>query len=80
VRDTGSVTIEYDDFELRAHDTVTLEPVPLLVHEDVGAILTATWSATAAQVRGRLTGDFPLSVNASTLDLTDLDHDHEEDE
>lgn len=80
VRDTDSVTIEYDDFELRPYDTVALEPVPLLVHEDAGATLTATWSATAAHVRGRLTGDFSLCVNASTFDLTDLVHGHEADE
>ncbi|WP_344142347.1 ATP-binding protein [Polymorphospora rubra] len=80
VRDTESVTIEYDEFELRPHDEMTLEPVPLLVHEAPGATLTATWSATAAQVRGRLTGEFIVTVGASTLRLDNLDEDLEEDE
>lgn len=80
VRDTGSVAIEYDDFELRAHETTTLEPVPLLVREGPGETMAATWSATASQVRGRLTGDFLLTVNASTLDLANLDQDPDNDE
>ncbi|MDG4830022.1 ATP-binding protein [Solwaraspora sp. WMMD1047] len=77
VRDSGSVTIEYDDFELRAEDAVTLEPVPLLVQEEPGATLTATWSATAAEVRGRLTGEFTITVGASTLDLENLDEERD---
>jgi hypothetical protein len=80
VRDTGSVTIDYREFEVRPNETVTLDPVPLLVHEDPGATLTAKWSATAAQVRGRLTGEFALTVNASTLDLVNIDQDHDTDE
>ncbi|WP_212820384.1 hypothetical protein [Polymorphospora rubra] len=54
--------------------------MPLLVHEAPGATLTATWSATAAQVRGRLTGEFIVTVGASTLRLDNLDEDLEEDE
>jgi hypothetical protein len=80
VRDSGSVTIEYDDFELRAEDSVTLEPVPLFVLEEPGATLTATWSATAAEVRGRLAGEFTITVDPSTLDLENLAEDHEAEE
>ncbi|MGW5557079.1 AlbA family DNA-binding domain-containing protein [Micromonospora sp. NPDC003944] len=80
VRDSGSVTIEYDDFELRAEESVNLEPVPLFVLEEPDATLTATWSATAAEVRGRLTGEFTITVDPSTLDLENLDDDHEVEE
>ncbi|SCL26209.1 Putative DNA-binding domain-containing protein [Micromonospora rhizosphaerae] len=72
VRDTGSVTIEYDDFELRAEETKTLELVPLLVHEKPGTTLTATWSATADGIRGRITGEFAITVAPSTLSLENL--------
>ncbi|MFI1195335.1 helix-turn-helix domain-containing protein [Micromonospora sp. NPDC020750] len=72
VRDTGSVTIEYDDFELRAEETKTLELVPLLVHEEPGTQLTATWTATADGIRGRITGEFIITVVPSTLDLESL--------
>lgn len=74
VRDTGSVDIEYDEFELRPDETIRLDPVPLLVREDPGTILPATWHATAEGVRKRLTGEFPLAVAESSLDLDDLDH------
>ncbi|SCL45649.1 AlbA family DNA-binding domain-containing protein [Micromonospora peucetia] len=80
VRDTGSVTIVYDDFELRAEDAMTLEPVPLLVHEEPGTTLTATWSATANGIRGRISGEFPITVSPSTLDLENLDENGESDE
>ncbi|BCB88838.1 hypothetical protein [Phytohabitans suffuscus] len=73
VRDTGSVTVENDEFEVRPHETITPDAVPLTLSDGMGAELTATWSATAAQVRGRLDGTFVLVVTASTLDLSDLD-------
>ncbi len=75
VRESGSVDIEYREFELRPGQVIVLDPVPLMVSEDPGATLTATWYATAADIRGRLTGEFPLTVTESTLDLTNLDSD-----
>jgi hypothetical protein len=79
VRDSGSVDIEYREFELRPGQTMTLESVPLLVREDPGVALTATWYATAADVRGRLTGEFELTITESALDLANLDRDDETD-
>ncbi|MEU6204119.1 RNA-binding domain-containing protein [Micromonospora musae] len=76
-RDTGSVTIEYDDFELRAEETKTMELVPLLMHEEPDTRLTATWSATAAGMRGRIAGEFTITVSPSTLDLQKFDEDQE---
>jgi hypothetical protein len=74
IRDSGSVTIDYDEFDVRPHETLTLDSVPLIVHEDVGTVLAVTCSATAAQVRGRLSGEFEITIGASTLDLSKLDH------
>lgn len=75
VRDTGSVDIEYDEFELRPDEMIRLDPVPLFVREDPGATLTATWQATAEGVRKRLTGEFTLTIVESSLDLENLDRD-----
>ena len=72
VRDSGSVDIEYDEFELRPGDRRTMEPVPLHVREEAGFNLTATWYATASHVRGRLTGEFTLAVTGSSLDMAIL--------
>jgi hypothetical protein len=80
VRDSGSVDIEYRDFELRPGQTTTLAPVPLLVREDPGVTLTAAWHATAADIRGRLAGEFDLTVTESTLDLATLDRNGETDD
>lgn len=80
MRDTGSVGIEYDEFELRPDETIPLDPVPLLVREDPGVALTATWDATAEGVRGRLAGEFTLTIGDSSLDLANLDHHEAADE
>jgi hypothetical protein len=75
VRDSGSVDVEFREFKLRPGQTTTLDPVPLFVREDPGTTLTATWYATAANIRGKLTGEFDITIAESTLDLTNLDHD-----
>ncbi len=75
VRDSGSVDIEYREFELRPGQAISLDPVHLLVREDPGVTLTATWYATAADIRGRLTGEFDITIAESTLDLVNLDRD-----
>jgi hypothetical protein len=80
VRDTGSVEVEYDEFELRPGDAISLDPVPLLVREDPGVALGARWHATAEGVRGRLSGECTLTVVESSLDLGNLDHDEPADE
>ncbi|NJC73019.1 hypothetical protein HC031_25360 [Planosporangium thailandense] len=80
VRDSGSVDIEYREFELRPGEIMTLDSVPLLVREDPGVTLTATWHATAAGVRGRLTGEFDLVIAESTFDLANLNRDDEADQ
>lgn len=75
VRDTGSVDIEYDEFDIRPGDEYALDPVPLIVNEDAGTMLPVTWYATASDVRGRLSGEFTLTVDESTLDLSGIDED-----
>lgn len=73
VTDTGSVTINYREFELRPGETVNLDPVPLLIHESPGTALTATWSATAAQMKGRPSGELTITIIDSSLDIHNLD-------
>lgn len=75
IKDTGSVRIEYDDFSLRSGEKITLDRVPLIVGEPAGTELEVEWSATAADTRGRLSGQFLLSVVQSTLDLDSIPSD-----
>jgi len=78
VRDSGSVDIEYREFDLRPGETLTFDQVPLLVQAEPDTTVSASWYATAEGVRGRLTGDFDLAIASSTLDLLNLDRDDAE--
>jgi hypothetical protein len=71
VENTGSVTITFDDLDLRPEDQVSFDSVPLLVKAPAGTVLSCSWTATARNVTGRLRGTFELTVAESTLDLGD---------
>ncbi len=75
VENTGSVTITFDDLDLRPEDQVSFDSVPLLVKASAGTVLSCSWTATARNVTGRLRGTFELTVAESTLDLSDLTRD-----
>src|SRR6266545_6070232 len=51
VRDSGSVDIDYVEFELRPGGSHVLPPVPLAVNEPPGVGLRVEWQATAANER-----------------------------
>ncbi|MFY1637242.1 helix-turn-helix domain-containing protein [Solwaraspora sp. WMMB335] len=73
VADSGSVTIDYRDFDLRPGEHLALAPVPLWAREKAGTSVTATWRATGDGIRGLLSGEINLVHTASTLDLETLD-------
>jgi len=79
VRDTGSVTIDFDGIDLRPEQRLKLPPVRLLVESPEGSILDVEWKATAGNVPRRLTGSFRLTVGASTLSFDDIKVDRETD-
>ncbi len=72
VRDSGSVDIDYVEFELRPGGSYVLPPVPLAVNEPPGVGLRVEWQATAANVNGRYSGAFSVAVTPSTFDLNGL--------
>jgi len=80
VRDSGSVDIEYDDFDLRPGEERNLPAVPILVQEGAGNVISATWKATAEGIRGRPVGQLALTVVESTIATDKLDRHHPRDE
>jgi len=63
IENTGSVTIEFDDVDVRPRTPVVLPPVALLVHEPPGSTLLVRWEATAENVDGRLEGELTVQVH-----------------
>jgi hypothetical protein len=72
VENTGSVLITFDSLDLRPEARVSLDAVPLIVREPAGTVLNCSWTATARNVPGRLTGSFGITVSDCTLDVSRL--------
>jgi hypothetical protein len=67
--DTGTGSdIRYTGLNLRAGDTVSLEPVPIRIPSGVTRV-TATWVATGTNVNGRQEGEFTVDVTGSTYEM-----------
>lgn len=66
IENTGSVTIEFDDIDVRPRTPVELPGVGLVVHEPSGTELRVQWKATAENVDGLLSGELTVMVVEQT--------------
>lgn len=72
IRDGGSVTIDFEPFDLRPRQRHPLDEVPLSVGAVEGTALDCRWTATAGNASGQQTGNFTITVASSTLDVNSL--------
>jgi hypothetical protein len=75
VRDTGSVTVEFSDIDLRPEQHLALPKVRLVVGAPEGTTLDCEWKATAGNVPRRPSGSFGLVGGPSTITFENLEAD-----
>lgn len=67
----GVTHIEFDEVDLRAQSGVYLPPVPLMVVPEAPEV-DVHWEATASNRSGRLSGEFSLRPEPSSLNVDDV--------
>jgi hypothetical protein len=77
IDNSGSVKLTYPPVDLRPHQTDDeIDVVHLLVHEPAGSVITGSWSATATNSDGMVSGELLLEV-ADPIDASRLLPDHD---
>ncbi len=71
IENGGSSTVTFPPIDLRPHSSASLSAGLIVVAGDsLRGEVTATWTATATNIRGRSTGSVAIPIAANDVDLT----------
>jgi len=63
IDNSGSARVTFEPMNVRAESTTHLPPIWLITTRDTGSVLSGTWSATANNAEGKVTGTFEVRVS-----------------